>query len=160
MFFINFKLMIFIFLLLPFGANSNQKSDLNNSENYKLNKESDFLKFKKEGKPVISDKWMVVTANIQASKIAAKILKNGGTAADAMISAQLVLGLVEPESSGLGGGAFLVYFDNKTKEIITLDGRETAPLLIKANVFHGGPRSAINANDGHGGGDLIQHNLV
>ena len=135
MFFINFKLMIFIFLLFPFVANSNQKSDLNNSENYKLNKESDFLKFKKEGKPVISDKWMVVTANIQASKIAAKILKNGGTATDAMISAQLVLGLVEPESSGLGGGAFLVYFDNKTKEIITLDGRETAPLLIKENIF-------------------------
>ena len=78
---------------------------------------------------------MVVTANIQASKIAAKILKNGGTAADAMISAQLVLGLVEPESSGLGGGAFLVYFDNKTKKIITLDGRETAPLLIKENIF-------------------------
>ena len=135
MFFINFKLMIFIFLLFPFGANSNQKSDLNNSENYKLSKESHFLKLKKEGKPVISDKWMVVTANIQASKIAAKILKNGGTAADAMISAQLVLGLVEPESSGLGGGAFLVYFDNKTKEVITLDGRETAPLLIKENIF-------------------------
>ena len=135
MFFINFKLMIFIFLLFPFVANGNQKSDLNNSENYKLNKESDFLKLKKEGKPVISDKWMVVTANIQASKIAAKILKNGGTATDAMISAQLVLGLVEPESSGLGGGAFLVYFDNKTKEIITLDGRETAPLLIKENIF-------------------------
>ncbi len=135
MFFINFKLIVFIFLLFPFAANSNQKSDLINSENYKLNKESHFLKLKKEGKPVISDKWMVVTANIQASKIAAKILKNGGTATDAMISAQLVLGLVEPESSGLGGGAFLVYFDNKTKEIITLDGRETAPLLIKANVF-------------------------
>ena len=131
MFFINFKLMIFIFFLFPFVANSSQKSDLNNSENYNLNNESDFLKLKKEGKPVISDKWMVVTANIQASKIAAKILKNGGTAADAMISAQLVLGLVEPESSGLGGGAFLVYFDNKTKKIITLDGRETAPLLIK-----------------------------
>ena len=135
MFFINFKLIVFIFLLFPFVANSNQKSDLNNSENYKLNKESHFLKLKKEGKPVISDKWMVVTANIQASKIAAKILKNGGTAADAMISAQLVLGLVEPESSGLGGGAFLVYFDNKTKKIITLDGRETAPLLIKENIF-------------------------
>ena len=135
MFFINFKLMMFIFFLFPFVANSNQKSDLNNSENYKLNKESHFLKLKKEGKPVISDKWMVVTANIQASKIAAKILKNGGTATDAMISAQLVLGLVEPESSGLGGGAFLVYFDNKTKEIITLDGRETAPLLIKENIF-------------------------
>ena len=100
---------------------------MNNSENYKLNKESFFLKFKKEGKPVISDKWMVVTANIQASKIAAKILKNGGTATDAMISAQLVLGLVEPESSGLGGGSFLIWYDNKTNKVTTLDGRETAP---------------------------------
>ena len=61
---------------------------------------------------------MVVTANTQASEeAAAKILKNGGTAADAMISAQLVLGLVEPESSGLGGGAFLVYFDKILKKL-------------------------------------------
>ena len=91
MFFINFKLMIFIFFLFPLVANSSQKSDLNNSENYNLNKESDFLKLKKEGKPVISDKWMVVTANIQASKIAAKILKNGGTATDAVSYTHLTL---------------------------------------------------------------------
>ena len=78
---------------------------------------------------------MVVTANFQASKAAAKILEQGGTAVDAMISAQLVLGLVEPESSGLGGGAFLVYFNNKKKEIITLDGRETAPFMIKEDMF-------------------------
>ncbi|MDC0093911.1 gamma-glutamyltransferase, partial [Alphaproteobacteria bacterium] len=75
------------------------------------------------------------TANSQASVVAGKILQKGGTAVDAMISAQLVLGLVEPESSGLGGGAFLVYFDNKKKEIITLDGRETAPLLVTEDMF-------------------------
>ena len=124
------KILTILFLFLSISASGNQKSDLNKSENYNLNSGNKYLKFKKEGKPVIADKWMVVTANTQASEAAAKILKNGGTAADAMISAQLVLGLVEPESSGLGGGAFLVYFDNKTKKVTTLDGRETAPLLI------------------------------
>ena len=135
MFLINFKLIIFIFLLFPFVANSYQKSDLNNSEKFNLKNVREFEKIKKEGNPVISDEWMVVTANIQASEVAARILKNGGTATDAMISAQLVLGLVEPESSGLGGGAFLVYFDNETKEVTTLDGREAAPLLVKENTF-------------------------
>ena len=78
--------------------------------------------------PVTANNWMVVTANIQASKAAAKILEKGGTAVDGMIAAQLVLGLVEPESSGLGGGAFLLYYDNGSKKITSLDGRETAPL--------------------------------
>ena len=50
---------------------------------------------------------MIVTANPLASNAGAKILRKGGTAADAMIAAQAVLGLVEPQSSGLGGGAFL-----------------------------------------------------
>ena len=45
-----------------------------------------------------------------------------------MVAAQVVLGLVEPESSGLGGGAFLLYYDNNKNIITTLDGRETAPL--------------------------------
>jgi len=90
---------------------------------------------RKEGLPVTADNWMVVTANIQASKAAAKILEKGGTAVDGMIAAQLVLGLVEPESSGLGGGAFLLYYDNGSKKITSLDGRETAPLKVKPSIF-------------------------
>ena len=90
---------------------------------------------KLEGKPVISDNWMIVTANSYASVAGAKILESGGTAADAMIAAQAVLGLVEPESSGLGGGAFLVWYDNNTKKIVTLDGRETAPLSAESSHF-------------------------
>ena len=74
MFLINFKLIIFIFLLFPFVANSNQKSDLNKSEKFNLKIVREFEKIKKEGNPVISDEWMVVTANIQASEVAAKIL--------------------------------------------------------------------------------------
>ena len=82
-----------------------------------------------------SDKWMVVTANPLASEAGAKILQNGGTAADAMVAVQAILGLVEPQSSGLGGGAFLVWFDAKTKEITTLDGRETAPSGVYPEMF-------------------------
>ncbi|MFX0547371.1 gamma-glutamyltransferase [Roseovarius sp. S1116L3] len=77
--------------------------------------------------PVTADDWMIVTAHPLASRAGARVLGQGGTAADAMIAAQLVLGLVEPQSSGLGGGAFLVWWDAKAEALTTLDGRETAP---------------------------------
>jgi len=93
------------------------------------------LQKKNEGKKVISNDWMIVTANPYASVAGAEILKKGGTAADAMIAAQVVLGLVEPESSGLGGGAFLLYYDNNQKIITTLDARETAPLSASKSRF-------------------------
>ncbi|WP_324754630.1 gamma-glutamyltransferase [Roseovarius sp. Pro17] len=77
--------------------------------------------------PVTSNKWMVVAANPLASRAGARVLRQGGSAADAMIAVQLVLGLVEPQSSGLGGGAFLVWWDAASATLTTLDGRETAP---------------------------------
>ena len=72
-----------------------------------------------------------------------------------MISAQLVLGLVEPESSGLGGGAFLVYFDNNKKEVITLDGRETAPLLVKEDLFQDSNGNPLKFFDAVVGGKSV-----
>ena len=63
---------------------------------------------------VTTKREMIVTANPLATAAGAKILKNGGTAVDAMVAAQVVLGLVEPQSSGLGGGAFAVYYDAAT----------------------------------------------
>jgi gamma-glutamyltranspeptidase/glutathione hydrolase len=95
------------------------------------------LKFEVNGKSARSDNWMVVTANPLASEVGAKVLQNGGTAADAMVAVQAMLGLVEPQSSGLGGGAFLVWFDAKTKEVTTLDGRETAPSGVNPEMFLG-----------------------
>ena len=89
----------------------------------------------KQNKFLKSDNWMIVTANPLASNAGAKILRKGGTAADAMIAAQAVLGLVEPQSSGLGGGAFLVWFDGEKKKITTLDARETAPSGVSSNLF-------------------------
>jgi gamma-glutamyltranspeptidase / glutathione hydrolase len=68
---------------------------------------------------------MVAAANPLAAKAGKDILAAGGSAVDAAIAVQLVLNLVEPQSSGLGGGAFLVHFDGTS--MATLDGRETAP---------------------------------
>lgn len=78
---------------------------------------------------------MVVAANPLAAAAGKDILRRGGSAVDAAIAVQLVLGLVEPQSSGIGGGAFLVYYDRQTKEIHTYDGRETAPAAAKPDRF-------------------------
>lgn len=90
---------------------------------------------KDNGKVVAAKKWMISAANPLAVEAGAKILASGGSAADAMVAVQSVLGLVEPQSSGLGGGAFLVWFDAKTGELTTLDGRETAPMAATPRLF-------------------------
>lgn len=78
---------------------------------------------------------MAVTANPYATYAAEKILRAGGSAIDAGIAAQLVLGLVEPQSSGIGGGAFMLYWDASRKQLSSWDGRETAPQLVDENHF-------------------------
>lgn len=77
--------------------------------------------------PVVTEKEMIVTANPLASAAGAQVLKAGGSAVDAMIAAQTVLSLVEPQSSGIGGGAFVVYYDASTGKTTTYDAREKAP---------------------------------
>ena len=84
---------------------------------------------------VVTKREMVVTANPLATEAGAHILKIGGTAADAMVAVQTVLGLVEPQSSGLGGGAFIVYYDAKTGKTTTLDAREKAPATATEDRF-------------------------
>lgn len=79
--------------------------------------------------------FMVVTANPYATQAGVDVLLKGGTSMDAAIAIQLTLGLVEPQSSGLGGGALLVYWDNKAKKMVALDGRETAPEKATADMF-------------------------
>lgn len=79
--------------------------------------------------------WMIASANPYASEAGAEMLRKGGNAIDAMVTTQLVLGLVEPQSSGIGGGAFLVYWNAKQQELTTFDGRETAPLEVTPQLF-------------------------
>ncbi|NSX56297.1 gamma-glutamyltransferase [Parasulfitobacter algicola] len=93
------------------------------------------LDAKAGGQPVEAQNWMVAAANPLAVEAGARILEAGGSAADAMVAVQAVLGLVEPQSSGLGGGAFLVWYDARTGDVTTLDGRETAPLAATPTLF-------------------------
>lgn len=93
------------------------------------------LAAKSAGESVMAQDWMVAAAHPMAVQAGAKVLNAGGTAADAMVAVQAVLGLVEPQSSGLGGGAFHVWYDAASGEITTLDGRETAPLAADPRYF-------------------------
>lgn len=79
--------------------------------------------------------YMASVANPYATEAAAEILALGGHAVDAAIAAHTVLGLVEPESSGLGGGGFMVVYQQSDKQVKFFDGRETAPAGATVDMF-------------------------
>lgn len=83
----------------------------------------------------VNTKGMVAAANPLAAQAGIEILEQGGSAVDAAIAVQTVLGLVEPQSSGLGGGAFMVVYDPKTAKVWNYNGRETAPANITPELF-------------------------
>jgi len=83
--------------------------------------------------PVLAHRHMAASANPLATEAGVEILRAGGSAVDAAIAIQLVLALVEPQSSGLGGGAFLLHWDGR--EVTALDGRETAPQAADERLF-------------------------
>ena len=80
-------------------------------------------------------KFMISAANPLAAKAGMKMLRLGGSAVDATIAAQMVLTLVEPQSSGIGGGAFLMHYDRATRKVESYDGREKAPMSAKPEMF-------------------------
>ena len=86
---------------------------------------------------VLTQKSAVASANPLASQAGLDILQAGGSAVDAAIAVQMVLGLVEPQSSGMGGGAFLLHSHGagSTRRIQAFDGRETAPALADESLF-------------------------
>nr|MDP2192413.1 gamma-glutamyltransferase family protein [Rhodoferax sp.] len=83
----------------------------------------------------VTSKFAVAAANPLAANAGYQVLKAGGTAVDAAIAVQMVLTLVEPQSSGIGGGAFLVHYNGKDTE--AFDGRETAPAAATETLFIG-----------------------
>lgn len=82
-------------------------------------------------------KGMVAAANPLAVEAGLRVLRDGGSAVDAAVAIQAVLSLVEPQSSGLGGGAFLMLYDAKTGKVTAYDGRETAPSGATPDMFMG-----------------------
>ncbi len=84
---------------------------------------------------VFTNKDMVVAANSLAVDAGIEMLRAGGAAIDAAIAVQMVLNLVEPQSSGIGGGAFMLHYDAANKKLETYDGRETAPAAATGDLF-------------------------
>ena len=84
---------------------------------------------------VYTQNHMISTANPLAAEAGRDMLRAGGSAIDAAIAAQMVLTLVEPQSSGIGGGAFLMYFDKASGDVESYDGRETAPGSATPEMF-------------------------
>ena len=80
---------------------------------------------------------LIAAAEPVAVKAGMDVLKRGGTAADAAVTLQTVLGLIEPQSSGLGGGSFMLYYDARTGTITDYTGRETAPKGATPDMFLG-----------------------
>ena len=122
------KIFLLIFLLCSIHSNSYSDDIYIDPEPYATDSTHNNKYY--EGLNII-----VVTANDYATKIGYEILQNGGTVFDAAISIQIALGLVEPQSSGLGGGLFITFFDNNSKKVMTYEGRETAPKNINQNLF-------------------------
>ena len=113
------------------------------------------LAAKAAGRPVAAENWMIAAANPLAVEAGAAMLRAGGSAADAMVAVQTVLGLVEPQSSGLGGGAFLVWYDAATGTLTTLDGRETAPLAATPRLFQDASGAPLGFFDAVVGGRSV-----
>ena len=84
---------------------------------------------------VVTKQFMVAAASPLAAQAGAEVLKRGGSAVDAAVAVQMVLGLVEPESSGIGGGAFMLHWSAADKKLRTYDGRETAPAAAREDRF-------------------------
>ena len=91
-----------------------------------------------EKQAVRATRFMIAAANPHAAEAGRDILRRGGAAVDAAIAAALVLGLVEPQASGPGGGGYLMHWSAGEKRIGTYDGRETAPAAVGPDFFLGG----------------------
>jgi gamma-glutamyltranspeptidase/glutathione hydrolase len=88
-----------------------------------------------ERSSVTAEEFMVASAHPLATRAGHDVLAAGGSAADAAVAVQMMLGLVEPQSSGIGGGAFLLYWNDALGELTTFDGRETAPAAAGPDYF-------------------------
>ncbi|MEQ8639856.1 MAG: gamma-glutamyltransferase [Alphaproteobacteria bacterium] len=105
--------------------------------------------------PVTARQHMVVTANPHATAAGLAMLQQGGSAIDAAIAAMMVLNLVEPQSAGIGGGAFMLHYDSASRAVTSYDGRETAPLSATESLFLGADGEPLGFFDAVVGGRSV-----
>jgi gamma-glutamyltranspeptidase/glutathione hydrolase len=117
--------------------------------------QSSFASNDSETKSRHAQEFIVVAAHPEASQAGYDVLSQGGNAIDAMVAVQAVLGLVEPQSSGLGGGAFLLYYDAAKRQLTTFDGRETAPQRAPDDLFIGPDKTPMQFFDAVVGGRSV-----
>lgn len=133
--------LFFVFALLPFAATAQTQPE----QTFSL----------KPADNVAASEEMVIAAHPLAVEAGLAVLADGGSAADAAVAAQLVLTLVEPQSSGLGGGAFALYWDGVTGQLKAYDGRETAPLAAGPDYWLGPDDAPIGWRDAVPGGRSV-----
>lgn len=85
--------------------------------------------------PSVASRHMIAASDPLAAAAGLSVLRAGGGAVDAAVAAQAMLALTEPQSSGIGGSSFIVYFDRKSGRVFTYDGRETAPSAVDERLF-------------------------
>ena len=126
-------LLVFLLTSLFFKINVYSNDNFEN----KLQPEISKVEERYSNKIALGKKMVVVTANDYATQAAGKILEMNGNVIDAAVTIQLILGLVEPQSSGIGGGSFALFYDSETKQILNYEGREKAPYNVNENLFVG-----------------------
>ena len=136
------KINFFIFYIFIFFSFNSSAYEINSQiQPEPASKKSEFRKY------LNANDFIVVTANDYATLIGFQVLKDGGNAVDSAIAIQIMLGLVEPQSSGLGGGLFITYYDSQ-KKTYSYEGREVSPKQIPKNVFldeKGNPKKFFEA---------------
>ena len=100
-----------------------------------------------ERAPSVALHHMIAASDPMAAEAGLAALRAGGNAVDAAIAVQAMLTLTEPESSGIGGSAYLVYFDKKSGSVFTYDGRETAPAAATETLFLSSDRSEEHTSE-------------
>lgn len=108
-----------------------------------------------EQKGGTASRFMVAAANPLAVEAGYDVIQAGGNALDAAIATQLVLNLVEPQSSGIGGGAFILYWDNQAQKLFAFDGRETAPASATEDRFLADTGEAMGRREATIGGKAV-----
>jgi len=127
------KIFFLIFIVLTSDCSNSKYFNINiaGNDNWNGDESVGFAEYKS----VIGKEYMISTSEKLASEAGAEILKIGGNAIDSAITAQMVLNVVEPHSSGIGGGLFLLYHDKKSKKNIYFNGRETSPINSFPEMF-------------------------